>query len=1144
MALAAQGRPLSRQVLAVLVMPTLILGLGRLVSGTNHLLFHVLIELFTIVVALTALAVASTARQFTHNHFTVFVAVALGWASTLDAMHLLSYQGLGLFPVADENLTMQFWLMARLLQAVALLCSPLFLHRSLEVNSLHVILAVPVAGLMLWIMSGTFPQAYVEGQGATAFKVHVEYLTLAMLLMAAVLLWQRRRLMAPRLFLLMQVTLFLMMLSGFEFADYVSDSELANEMGHVFKGYAYWFIYLALAQSTLREPFGMLSRTAGTYDTIPVPVCLVEAGGAILQANGAAGRHAGVAQEELVGRSVHDVFHGTLPAQADCPVCAAMARGAADFVAEARDGSGRVLECSVAPFAAPGRRQRYVHVAHDITERKRLSDDRDVLVRSLGERVKELRCLYAISELLAGAGQELSKLLPEVVRLLPSAFPHARYAHAALEGEAGFVGDRGGEEARYRLTREVLVGGRRFGSLHVFYDEGIQTVGAEGAPFLPEEDELLGTVAQRVGEAIERREAAEKVQRLTYLYEMLSATNRAAVRCNSKRQLLRQVFDALILHGTFPMLFIALTTDGEMPLRVVHSHGIDAARQPELEAILADVHGPMGDVFDDIRKGKVVWSQLPKSESHAAWLQYLGHAGVEERAILPLMCQGRTWGVITLFARGVGAFDHTELRLLNEMAADLEFVLNGLATLERSEAAEQRASALEIRFQQVFELSPAPMLIDAVSNQQVRLVNRAFQQWLGYDLHDIPTEDAWFERVYPDPALRQEIRTYWRKAVQKARTAGAAIHSPELHLRAKNGEERIARGTMTLVGDEAIVAWTDLTDMRRTEEALRASEAHFRNMIEQTVTSIYVRRGERFVYVNPSFCRLIGWSREELLAGRFWDFVAPDADNVRRVKEAWDQLEHGAQSARAETLFVCKSGEVRELGLNGTVIPWDDKPAVIVMAADITQRKQAERQIANYVKQLEASMHGTLQAVARMIDLRDPYTAGHQRRVGLIAGAVAREMGWTEDRCSALELTGLVHDIGKIAVPAEILSKPGRLSSVEMEMVRGHAQAGYEILKDVSFSFPVAEIIYQHHERLDGSGYPRGLKGEQILLEARILAVADVLESMAAHRPYRPALGVEAALADLEKGCGVIYDAAVVDALRRLIRDKGYTPPA
>ena len=195
------------------------------------------------------------------------------------------------------------------------------------------------------------------------------------------------------------------------------------------------------------------------------------------------------------------------------------------------------------------------------------------------------------------------------------------------------------------------------------------------------------------------------------------------------------------------------------------------------------------------------------------------------------------------------------------------------------------------------------------------------------------------------------------------------------------------------------------------------------------------------------------------------------------------------------------------------------------------------------VIQLETAMQSTLQAVANVVEAHDPYTAGHERRVGIISGDIAREMGWSEEKCHTLKFIGLVHDIGKMSIPAEILSKPGRLSKIEFELVKTHAEKGYQILKEVDFSLPIAKIIRQHHERMDGSGYPQGLKGEETLLEARILAVADVLEAMASHRPYRASLGIEAAIKEIESHRGQLFDPEVVDAVLRLFREKEYQLP-
>ncbi len=189
---------------------------------------------------------------------------------------------------------------------------------------------------------------------------------------------------------------------------------------------------------------------------------------------------------------------------------------------------------------------------------------------------------------------------------------------------------------------------------------------------------------------------------------------------------------------------------------------------------------------------------------------------------------------------------------------------------------------------------------------------------------------------------------------------------------------------------------------------------------------------------------------------------------------------------------------------------------------------------------LRKSLEDSIQAIAATVEMRDPYTSGHQKRVAELAMALAREMGLSEEQIHGLHLAGVVHDLGKISVPAEILAKPGKLTPIEFMLIQGHAQAGYEILKDIEFPWPIATIVWQHHERFDGSGYPRGLKGEDILLESRIMAVADVVEAMASHRPYRPTLGIDVALQEIERGRGIKYDPAVADACLKLFREGRY----
>ncbi|MEA1970539.1 MAG: HD domain-containing protein [Thermodesulfobacteriota bacterium] len=214
------------------------------------------------------------------------------------------------------------------------------------------------------------------------------------------------------------------------------------------------------------------------------------------------------------------------------------------------------------------------------------------------------------------------------------------------------------------------------------------------------------------------------------------------------------------------------------------------------------------------------------------------------------------------------------------------------------------------------------------------------------------------------------------------------------------------------------------------------------------------------------------------------------------------------------------------------VKPFDERGLHSTIEMALYKHKSAEN--------LMKSMEETINALASALEMRDPYTAGHQKRVAQLAEAIAGEMNRPYDEVRGIRLAALIHDIGKIRVPSEILSKPGKLMENEFGLIKTHPQIGYDIVKKIEFPWPIADIIYQHHERLDGSGYPRGLKGDEIILQARIIAVADVVEAMSSHRPYRAALGIGKALAELTENRGILYDPDAVDACLKLFREKGF----
>ena len=214
----------------------------------------------------------------------------------------------------------------------------------------------------------------------------------------------------------------------------------------------------------------------------------------------------------------------------------------------------------------------------------------------------------------------------------------------------------------------------------------------------------------------------------------------------------------------------------------------------------------------------------------------------------------------------------------------------------------------------------------------------------------------------------------------------------------------------------------------------------------------------------------------------------------------------------------------------------DEKGKILYLeglVTDITDRKKS-------VDQLRKALVDTIQAIASIVESRDPYTAGHQRRVADLAAAIAAEMGLSVELIEGLRMAGVIHDIGKVSVPSDILNMPRKLTDIEFSLIKTHAKSGYEMVKDIEFPWPIARMILEHHERINGSGYPNGLTGDKLLLESRILAVADVVEAMATHRPYRAALSLDVAMDEITKNRGVIYDPDAVDACLRLFREKGY----
>jgi PAS domain S-box-containing protein/putative nucleotidyltransferase with HDIG domain len=286
---------------------------------------------------------------------------------------------------------------------------------------------------------------------------------------------------------------------------------------------------------------------------------------------------------------------------------------------------------------------------------------------------------------------------------------------------------------------------------------------------------------------------------------------------------------------------------------------------------------------------------------------------------------------------------------------------------------------------------------------------------------------------------------------------------------------------------------------------------------------------------------MLGYSADELMDKNNREYV--DDENAKKIFKVYNEVYRTGIPIKAfDWELIRKDGSkcFVETGVSLITDSNNVKKGFSGIARDVTERKKSEAELDNSFKRLRVALGGTIQALAVAVETRDPYTAGHQKRVADLSRAIATEMGLDFNRTDGIRMAGVIHDLGKMAIPAEILSKPSRLSEIEYKLIKTHSRAGYDILKDIEFPWPIAQIVLQHHERLNGSGYPAGLKGEEILMEARIIAVADVVEAIASYRPYRPALGTEIALGEISQNKGIFYDPAAVDACLRLFREKGY----
>lgn len=653
------------------------------------------------------------------------------------------------------------------------------------------------------------------------------------------------------------------------------------------------------------------------------------------------------------------------------------------------------------------------------------------------------------------------------------------------------------------------------------------------------QEPLTGLTAGFIRDITEVKKGRRRIETLLGLKSLLSTTNEMIARALPQQELFDGICRACVAEGRFRLAWIGMADAERKVVRCVAKAGV-ALSYLENIFISLDPSAPTGQGPSAlvVREGReIVINDYASSSLTAPWHEAAKAHGVASAAVFPLRLRGRPVGQIAVYAGPVGFFDDELVGLMRQLAANVSFAMDAAAAEAERQHAEIRVRESEQQFRTLVESPLAGVAV--LENGRIRYANRRFADLFGFATDELV-------EGHVDGIGSAQAAVLLPEAERRL-GAGASTASFTVAVPRRDGDAIMVECYVSQAPDGRpgayLVMLQDVTERDRIERALVESQERFRAAFENAAVGMArVGVDGECLAVNEAFCRFLGYRADELIGIDVAAMSHPD-DRGQFPAAAAALKSGGELSVAFDKRYLTKSGAIvwGRAALSGRRDPAGRLLDFISVVADVTAQHKAEEEVAAQIKQLEAALRGTLETVSRMVEQRDPYTAGHQRRVGQIAAAIAREMGLSEERCTRIELTGLVHDIGKIGVPTEFLTYPGRLDSVAMEVVKTHVDRGYDILKDLPFTWPLAEVVRQHHERLDGSGYPRGLRGDAILLEAKILAVGDVLESMTSHRPYRAALGQDAAIAEIVRGRGTLYDPAVVDAALGLVQGKGYS---
>ncbi len=650
---------------------------------------------------------------------------------------------------------------------------------------------------------------------------------------------------------------------------------------------------------------------------------------------------------------------------------------------------------------------------------------------------------------------------------------------------------------------------------------------------------LKNTVALLRIEIEERNIAEERAEHLKQILKAIRSINLLITKETDSQTLINETCRNLVEARGYKDAWIFLVNqDGSYMTASEARYGEDL--KPLKENLMQGIYTPC--IKKSLNTSKPWISDLERSVCSECSLK---PESTQPRFIMSckLECRNKVFGVLTVTCLGSIPPDDEEVGLFTEICDDIAFALDSIEHNKITKLAKKALGESEDRYKALFENSGMAILF--MQEEVILDCNAKAIEIFGWSKKDLMGI-----RPYELSPLKQPSGEFsYVEAMKKIRAAisGRNQFFNWIHTRA-NGEEFPAEVSINAVEIngkfyiQAIV--DDVTTRLEAEKALRLSENNYRTLSDNVPVGIFrsdPSGSGTLLAANTMLATMFGYSSKEKMVQENTELLYVDVESRLFFLK---QLNETGIIEKYETMLQRKDGSKFWASISARYFSQEDQSQhklIDGIITDISQNKEHEENLQNTLDSLREAIEGTVTAMSMLVEMKDPYTAGHQKGVALLACAIGRQMNLSDDTIDCLRISSTLHDLGKLNVPLEILNKPGPLSKFEMNFLKTHPEAGYDILKAVEFPWPIADVIHQHHERQDGSGYPQGLKGHQIMIEASIIAVADVVEAVASRRPYRAGKGVNVALEIIKEGSGTFFHEEVVKNCIILFEEKGFT---